>query len=73
MAEATVSAKNQIVIPKEARRALGIKAGDKLLVITRGSEVILLQKPARPHEAIRGLANGTYPDRYLEKERRSWD
>jgi AbrB family looped-hinge helix DNA binding protein len=34
------------VIPKEARAALGVKAGDKLLVIVRNEQVIVLQKPS---------------------------
>ena len=33
MAHATLSSKNQIVIPREAREALRVKAGDKLLEI----------------------------------------
>ena len=36
MAEATISSKNQIVVPKEVRQALGVKAGDKLLIMVRG-------------------------------------
>jgi AbrB family looped-hinge helix DNA binding protein len=39
MSEATLSSKNQIVIPKEAREALRVKAGDKLLVVVRGDRV----------------------------------
>ncbi|MGC2660375.1 MAG: AbrB/MazE/SpoVT family DNA-binding domain-containing protein [Bryobacteraceae bacterium] len=73
MAEATLSAKNQIVIPKEAREALGIKAGDRLLVVVRAGGVIVLQKPARYHAAIRGLAKRPYSASHVEKERRSWD
>ncbi len=73
MAEVTVSSKNQIVIPQEARKALGLKAGDKLLVITRGDKVIVLQKPRDYPAAIRGLAEDTYPGDYLRKERRSWE
>lgn len=73
MAESTLSSKNQIVIPREAREALGVEAGDKLLIVVRGSRVIVLQKPALPHSAIRGLAKRTYPKGYLKKERRSWD
>jgi len=34
----TVSEKGQIVIPADARRDLGIKAGDKLLVLKRRDE-----------------------------------
>jgi AbrB family looped-hinge helix DNA binding protein len=73
MAEATLSAKNQIVVPREAREALGIKSGDKLLVVVRGSEVIILQKPVRFHAATRGLGRGAFPADYLQKERQSWD
>jgi AbrB family looped-hinge helix DNA binding protein len=73
MAEATLSAKNQIVVPREAREALGIKSGDKLLVVVRGSDVIILQKPARFHAAIRGLGRGAFPADYVQQERRSWD
>jgi len=73
MTEATLSAKNQIVVPREARKALGVKAGDKLLVVVRGSSVIVLQKPESPHAALRGLGRGTWPKGYLRKERESWD
>ena len=73
MAEATLSSKNQIVVPREAREALGLKAGDRLLVVTRGKRVIVLQKPESPHAAIRGLGRGAYPPGYLEKERASWE
>jgi AbrB family looped-hinge helix DNA binding protein len=73
MAEATLSAKNQIVIPKEAREALGVKAGDTLLIVVRGARVIVLQKSSPRHTALRGLAEQSYPDRYLDKERQSWD
>ena len=73
MTEATISTKNQIVIPREARKALQVKAGDKLLVVVRGERVIVLQKPKSHHAAIRGLARGVYSSTHLQKERRSWD
>ena len=72
MVEATLSQKNQIVIPREARHALGVKAGDRLLVVVRGDRVIVLQKPKSHSGAIRGLARRRYPKGYLEKERQSW-
>jgi len=71
--EATLSSKNQIVVPREAREALQVKAGDKLLVVVRAGRVIVLEKPKAYHAAIRGLARKTYPDGYLKKERRSWE
>jgi AbrB family looped-hinge helix DNA binding protein len=73
MTEATLSSKNQIVIPKEAREALRVKAGDKLLVVVRGDRVIVLQKPKAHNVAIRGIGCGLYPVNYLRKERKSWD
>jgi AbrB family looped-hinge helix DNA binding protein len=72
MSRATLSAKNQIVIPRDAREALGVKPGDQLLVVVRGDKVIVLQKPRSHHAAIRGLGADLYPSGYLEKERDSW-
>jgi AbrB family looped-hinge helix DNA binding protein len=73
MTEATLSAKHQIVIPREAREALRLKPGDKILVVVRGERVLVLQKPKSHRAAIRGLARGVYPRGHLQKERRSWD
>ena len=56
MAEATISSKNQIVIPRQAREALQLKPGDKILVVVRGARVLVLQRPKSHHDAIRGLA-----------------
>jgi AbrB family looped-hinge helix DNA binding protein len=69
---ATLSTKNQIVIPREAREALRLKAGDKLLVVVRGDRVIVLRNPQAHHAAIQGLGS-RYPRNYLPKERASWD
>ncbi len=73
MTEATLSAKNQIVVPREARKALRVKPGDKILVVVRGGKVLVLQKPKSYHAEIRGLARGAYSKTYLQKERQSWD
>ena len=67
-----MSAKNQIVIPREARKALGLKPGDKILVVVKSGKVLVLQRPKSYHAAIRGLARGKYPKDYLHKERQSW-
>ena len=73
MAQATISSKNQIVIPREAREALDLRAGDKVAVVVRGKRVLMLQKPASHRAAIRGLASTAYPAKHLQKERRSWE
>lgn len=70
MAEATLSSKNQIVIPREAREALQLKPGDKLLVRAHGGKILILEKPKSYHRAI--LGRGKYPKNYLKKERQSW-
>jgi AbrB family looped-hinge helix DNA binding protein len=71
MADVILSPKNQIVIPREARRALGLKPGDKLLVVPRGNCLIILKKPKSYAAAGRG--RGLYPEDYLKKERESWE
>jgi AbrB family looped-hinge helix DNA binding protein len=73
MMEATLSAKNQIIVPRGAREALGLKPGDKVLVIVRSRRLLLLKKPKSYHAAIRGLARRDYSRTYLQKERQSWD
>lgn len=72
MPQATLSSKNQIVIPKEGRDALRVKAGDKLLVVVRDDRVIVLKKPNAHHAAIRGIGEGVYPADHLRKERKGW-
>jgi AbrB family looped-hinge helix DNA binding protein len=73
MTEATLSTKNQIVIPREAREALGVKPGDKILVIVRSDRVLVLRKPKSYRKAIRGLGRGLYPGNYVKKERDDWE
>ena len=73
MPEAKISSKNQIVVPKEARERLGVKSGDTLLVVLKGSSVYLYPKPKSFRKAIKGLGKGLYGTDYLKKERESWD
>jgi AbrB family looped-hinge helix DNA binding protein len=73
MAEVTLSSRNQIVLPREAREAPGVHAGDKLIVVARGGRVVLLRRPHSWTKALRGLASQPYPTGYLDRERASWD
>jgi AbrB family looped-hinge helix DNA binding protein len=73
MSEATLSSKNQIVVPREAREALGVHAGDRLLVVVRGRTVVILPRPDSWTKALRGLATEPYQEGYLDEERDSWD
>jgi AbrB family looped-hinge helix DNA binding protein len=73
MAEAKLSSKNQIVIPREARDELKLKPGDKLVIVLKGNMIMMFPKPKSWEAAIRGIARGLYPEDYIEKERQSWD
>ena len=72
MDEVKLSSKNQIVVPREAREALGAKPGSRLLVVVRNGVVTLVAKPKNHAQAIRGLSKKRYPKDYLKTERDSW-
>ncbi len=73
MAEVVLSSKNQIVIPRQARKAPGLKPRDKLLVVPHGKCLMILKKPKSYAGALIGLGRGLYPDDYRKRERKSWD
>jgi AbrB family looped-hinge helix DNA binding protein len=56
MTAVTVSSKYQIVIPKEARRKLGISSGTKLQAIAEASGLRLVKEPSI--DEISGLLRG---------------
>jgi AbrB family looped-hinge helix DNA binding protein len=72
MREVKLSTKNQIVIARDIRDALNVKAGDRLLVVPRGNTVILLRKPKNYSKAIAGIGKDIYESNYLGQERKSW-
>lgn len=72
MHEVKLSSKNQIVVPREARAALHVEAGDRLLVVVRRDTVILVPKPKKYSKAISGLARRRYPAEYVKRERSNW-
>ncbi len=55
---AKVSSKNQISIPSEARRRLGIEPGDRLSVEIVDEAMVLRRRPERASERLWGLAAG---------------
>lgn len=67
-----LSSKNQIVLPKEARKAMGVKGGDELLVVVKDGLTLVMPKPKRYARAIRGIGKRAYPARYLKQERQAW-
>lgn len=72
MREVKLSSKNQIVIARDVRDALGVKPGDHLLVVPRGNTVILLRKPKKYSKAIAGMGKEIYDSNYLDQERENW-
>jgi len=64
-----MSSKNQIVVPSEARKALGLKPGERLLVTLRSDSVIEMRKaaddPAGRLEGVMGRSgdgDGLWPE-----------
>ena len=49
MSVATLSSKGQITIPSRARRAVGLKAHDRVLIETRGGEIVIRPTAALMH------------------------
>ncbi|MCX7607812.1 MAG: AbrB/MazE/SpoVT family DNA-binding domain-containing protein [Anaerolineales bacterium] len=60
----TISPKYQIVLPKAARRALGIKVGQKMIVFAYDRRIVLV--PERPIQEARGWLKGM--DTAIERE-----
>ena len=48
--EVKISSKGQVVLPKEVRKKLGLKKGDRLKVELRGGNKIVLQPASEPPE-----------------------
>lgn len=60
MLSVKVSTKHQISLPSEARRRLGIEAGERLSVEVTKDSLILRRRSARPSERLRGLGSGIW-------------
>lgn len=69
MAESTVTVRGQTTLPRDVRRALGLRAGDKLrYLVLDGGEVRLLR--VRPVSELQGILQtpGRDPVRLEEME-----
>jgi AbrB family looped-hinge helix DNA binding protein len=71
-----VSGKYQIVVPKEARKALNVQPGDYLLTSIEDGVLILRPRPKSYTRAMRGLHKDLWQDsdveNYIKQERKSW-
>jgi len=73
-ATVTLSSKFQIVIPREAREALGLCAGDELLVLSKPDRVVIVPKPKKFAKHMAGLHREVWQgaETYLQDERDTW-
>lgn len=75
-----VSTKYQVVIPKEARKQIDIKPGQKMDVEITNHRIILSKAQAKKewraedyYKKLGGLWKGIDADKYLDEERNSWE
>ena len=73
-ATVTLSSKFQIVIPRKAREAMGLSAGDELLVLSKPDRVVIVPKPKKFTKHMAGLHRDVWEgaEAYLQDERESW-
>lgn len=56
MSTATISPKYQVIIPKDIRKKLHLKSGQKMTVITKGGVIYFI--PEKPLSFFRGFLKG---------------
>ena len=73
----TLSSKNQIVVPREAREKLNIGPGKELLVLCKEDRVVLIPRPRNFVKHMAGLHQDIWENlgatSYLKDERGAWD
>ena len=76
MAIVRISGKHQVVIPKEARKSLGLSAGDQLIVEVEDGKIVMRPRPKSYTDYMMGLGEklwkGVDATKYIRKERESW-
>lgn len=72
----TLGKKAQVVIPKKAREAIGLKAGSKATLMYSKGRGTIFADPSQAGRLLEGLGKEIWAgkgEEYLEKERNSWD
>ena len=75
---AKLNSRNQLVLPKEAREALGVKPGSQVVVIVEEQSVRLLPEPENWTDYIYGLGEEMWAElgggeHFLTEERAAWE
>ncbi|MFQ5667676.1 MAG: AbrB/MazE/SpoVT family DNA-binding domain-containing protein [Candidatus Binatia bacterium] len=68
METVTLSSKYQLVVPRAARKRLGLRPGVKLTVLDKGGVLFLVAQ--RRMRSYRGIARGTSPSGLRDKKDR---
>lgn len=69
----TVTRNFQVTIPKKIREKYGVKVGDKVEFVDRGSEIVLLvQRPEKEDPLEAGVLDGAY-ERLFAREKITTD
>jgi AbrB family looped-hinge helix DNA binding protein len=69
MAEATLSSKYQLVIPKEIREETGLKSGEKIIILAKDGIINLI--PQHIIRKMRGFLKGMKTGSYREEKDRT--
>lgn len=67
MQMSTISPKFQVVIPKEIRESMGLKAGTKVQVLQFGDRIEFI--PLKPMRSMRGFTKGISTELDRERDR----
>lgn len=79
MTNIKLSSKNQVVIPKEVRKKLGLKAGATIAIYPIDEQrAVLVKRPKSYADALEGLGKEVWDalggaDKYIKEERASWE
>ena len=72
-----ISKRNQRAVPREVRRRLKLKSGDRLVIDIQDGMAIMLAIPTSYTDSLAGLHReiwqGINTDAYLQGERESWE
>lgn len=64
-----ISGKNQVTLPVESLEAAGLRAGDEVVIVAEGKDLILVRRAQPDVEAVVGVFDGLYEPGYLDKLR----
>ncbi len=68
MTQVTISSKYQVVIPKEVRRQVPLRTGQRLAVVVKDGTITLL--PDKPLSSLRGFVKSMPTNTLREKQDR---